>query len=119
MATRMGIFLETGNTVSCVSSHFYFEPHSCELCLTTHANDILVIKNRSGKKLQVGSACLREMVRYRVAEVDDLPRWLSKLSELKVEAERRKKEEELVRLEERKLLEKKVIVRKRVPQETL
>jgi hypothetical protein len=119
MATRMGIFLESGDTVSCVSGHYYFDLHFCELCQSTHTNDILVIKNRSSKKLRVAASCLREMVRFRVAEVDDLTRWLTKLTELKNEAERRKKEEELLRSEERKKLEKKVIIRKRAPQETL
>jgi hypothetical protein len=119
MATRMGIFLESGKTVSCVSGHVYFEPHACDLCQAVHALDILVIKNRSGKKMSVASPCLREMVRFQVADVEDLPRWLTKLSELKGEAERRKKEEAAQRIEERKRLEKKVIVRKRVPQESL
>lgn len=117
MALRMGVFLETGDTVSCVSSHFYFEPHLCELCQTTHADEILVIKNRAGKKMSVGVPCLKEMVRFRVTDVDDLPRWLEKLTELKAEAEKRRQAEALVRMEERKRLEKKVIVRKRAPQE--
>jgi len=117
MALRMGIFLESGNTVSCVSSHYYEEPHFCELCQSSHADEILVIKNRSAKKLRVASRCLMEMVRFRVTEVEDLPRWLGKLSELRLESERRKKEQEQARQEERKRLEKKVIVRKRASQE--
>jgi len=76
MAQRMGIFLESGTTVSCVSGHFYFEPHFCDLCQTPHADEILVIKNRAGKKLQVSVPCLKEMVRFRVTDVEDLPRWL-------------------------------------------
>ena len=106
MAVRMDSFLEGGQTVSCVSGHYYDEPHRCELCSLSHTSDILVIKNRSGKKLQVASACLREMVRFRVTDVDDLPRWIAKLSELKTEAERRRKERAELREEERKRLRK-------------
>ncbi len=113
MAQIMGIFLESGSSVSCVSGHVYFEPHHCELCLTSHADEIMVIKNRSGKKLRVATPCLKEMVRFRVAEVEDLPRWITKIGELRVEAEKRREEELKAREEERKRLEKKVIVRKR------
>jgi hypothetical protein len=115
MALRMVSFLESASTISCVSGHFYFEPHLCDLCQETHANEILVVKNRSGKKLMVAAPCLREMVRFRVVEVDDLPRWLLKLTELKSEAEKRRKEQDDQRREERKKLEKKVILRKRTP----
>jgi hypothetical protein len=118
MATRMGSFLEGGKSVSCVSGHFYDELHDCELCQTQHANDILVIKNRSGKKMRVASSCLREMVRFQVSEVEDLPKWLTKLGELKGELEKRKEQQLLAREEERRRLEKKVIVRKRSESET-
>lgn len=113
MAVKMGIFLEGGKSVSCVSGHYYFEPHSCELCQNAHGNETLVIKNRSGKKLHVDVQCLREMVRFRVVEVEDLGKWLEKLVLLKAESEKRREEEALMRQEERKKLEKKVIVRKR------
>jgi hypothetical protein len=113
MATQMGIFLGGAKVVSCVSSHYYGEPQFCELCGQTHTEDIFVIKNRSGKKMRVGSGCLREMVRFQVTDVEDFTKWLSKLSELKVDFERRKAEAEEQRQEERKRLEKKVIVRKR------
>ena len=113
MATQMGIFLGGAQSVSCVSSHYYGEPQLCELCGQTHSDDIFVIKNRAGKKMRVSSQCLREMVRFQVTDVEDFTRWLAKLSELKVDFERRKAEAEAIRAEERKRLEKKVIVRKR------
>ncbi|NBX67879.1 MAG: hypothetical protein EBR01_02815 [Proteobacteria bacterium] len=87
MATQMGIFLGGAQTVSCVSSHYFGDAQFCELCGQTHSDDIFVVKNRAGKK--------------------------TKLSELKVDFERRKAEAEVQRQEERKRLEKKVIVRKR------
>ncbi len=113
MATQMGIFLGGAQTVSCVSSHFYGEPQLCELCGHIHTDDIFVIKNRAGKKMRVSSTCLREMVRFQVTDVEDFSKWLAKLSDLKVDFERRKAEAEAQRMEERKRLEKKVIVRKR------
>lgn len=113
MATQMGIFLGGATTVSCVSSHYYGESQFCELCGRTHTEDIFVVKNRAGKKMRVASTCLREMVRFQVADVEDFTKWLAKLSELKVDFDRRKTEAEAQRLEERKRLEKKVIVRKR------
>ena len=113
MALRMQSFLEGAATVSCVSGHFYEDLHACELCGLTHTQDILVIKNRSGKKkMLVASSCLREMVRFQVCDVEELPRWLGKLKELEAELEVRKAEMARVREEERKRLEKKVIVRK-------
>lgn len=113
MATRMQSFLEGANVVSCVSGHFYEELHDCELCGLTHTPDILVIKNRSGKKkMLVASSCLREMVRFQVCDVEELPRWLEKLKTLEAENELRKVESLKAREEERKRLEKKVIVRK-------
>lgn len=113
MALRMQAFLEGSQMVSCVSGHFYEELHACELCGLTHTNDILVIKNRSGKKkMLVASSCLREMVRFQVCDVEELPRWLEKLKQLEAEHEVRKVELQKAREEERKRLEKKVIVRK-------
>lgn len=113
MAVRMSMFLESGPEVSCVSGHYLDEPGLCELCLTPHANEMLVVKNRSGKKLKVALSCLKEMVRFQVAEVVDLPRWLEKLKELKLDADRRKEQQEAARVEERQRLEKKIIVRKK------
>lgn len=113
MATQMAIFLGGAQTVSCVSSHYYGELQFCELCGQTHTEDIFVVKNRAGKKMRVASSCLREMVRFQVTDVEDFTKWLAKLSELKVDFERRKAEAEVQRQEERKRLEKKVIVRKR------
>ena len=71
------------------------------------------MKNRAGKKLSVAVPCLKEMIRFQVTDVEDFPRWLEKLKELKAEHERRKLENEQLRQEERKRLEKKLIVRKR------
>lgn len=99
--------------MSCVSGHVYDEPRPCELCATTHADEILVIKNRSNRKMHVAVPCLREMVRFQVTDVEELPRWLEKMKELWAEHERRKAERAAQREEERKRLEKKVIVRKR------
>ena len=113
MALKMGMFLEGGSAVSCVSGHFYEEPYFCELCQTDHGNEVLVIKNRAGKKMHVAASCLREMVRFRVTEAEDLPKWLEKFSHLKSEYFKRKAERELERAQERTRLEKKVIVRKR------
>lgn len=113
MAVKMGIFLEGGPSVSCVSGHYYEEAYFCELCQTPHGNEVLVIKNRAGKKMHVAASCLREMVRYRVTDVEELPKWLEKFSQLKAEFFKRKAEKEEARMEERKRLEKKVIVRKR------
>ena len=118
MATQMGIFLGGASSVSCVSGHYYDEMHGCELCGDTHTVEILVIKNRAGKKMRVALSCLKEMIRFKVMDVEDLPRWLEKLSELKVELEKRKVEAEALRQEERKKLEKKVIVRKRPDPQT-
>lgn len=119
MATQMGIFLGGAKTVSCVSSHYYDELHGCELCGSTHTPDILVIKNRANKSMRVASSCLLEMVRFKVTDVEDLPRWIQKLSELKVELEKRKLVQAAEREEERKRLEKRVIVRKRPNQKSL
>lgn len=113
MATRMGTFLEGAKTVTCISGHTYWELHQCELCQTTHTDEILVIKNRSNKKMHVATTCLKEMIRFHVTDVEDLSQWLEKLKTLRADMERRKQESDLARQEERKKLEKKVIVRKR------
>lgn len=119
MATRMSMFLESMVTVSCVSAHVLDENGYCDLCQGTHATDMLVIKNRSGKTMRAALACLKEMVRFQVVDIEELPRWIEKLKELRGDAERRKMESELARREERKRLEKKVIVRKRNNQQNL
>jgi hypothetical protein len=72
-----------------------------------------VIKNRGGKKMLVASACLKEMVRFQVTDVEELSKWLEKLKVLHSEMEIRKVEAAKAREEERRRLEKKVIVRKR------
>lgn len=111
----MAIFLGGADSVSCVSSHYFGEAQFCELCGQTHTEDIFVIKNRANKKMRVASQCLREMVRFQVADVEDFTKWLSKLSELKADFEKRKLEAVVAREEERKRLEKKVIIRKKTP----
>lgn len=116
MALRMQSFTDPKTPVSCVSGHVYFEPHPCELCQATHAEEILVIKNRANKKMIAAVSCLKEMVRFQVVEVEELERWLLKLKDLWAEAEKRRDEEKAVREEERKRLEKKVIVRKKAPE---
>ena len=115
MATRMGVFLEGSKTVSCVSGHVYDEPRPCELCQRTHAEELLVVKNRAGKKLILSVDCLKEMVRFHVTDVEDLSKWLEKIKTLRHEEAKRKEDDVKIRAEERSRLEKKVIVRKRVP----
>ncbi len=115
MATRMGIFLEGSKSVSCVSGHVYAEPRPCELCQRTHAEELLVVKNRAGKKLVVSVDCLKEMVRFHVTDVEDLYKWLEKIKTLWHEEARRKDEDVKLLEEKRRQSEKKVIVRKRVP----
>lgn len=53
MALRMQVILESGKAVTCVSGHYNEEPGSCELCQTQHAVELLVIRNRAGKKFHV------------------------------------------------------------------
>jgi len=115
MATRMGSFLEGGKTVSCVSGHVSSEPRECELCGRVHAEELLVVKNRAGKKMLLSVDCLKEMVRFHVTDVDDLPKWLEKIKTLWSEEAKRKETDAKVREEERHRLEKRVIVRKRTP----
>ncbi|NBT59398.1 hypothetical protein EBT16_11505 [bacterium] len=113
MAARMQVFLEGTPMVTCVSGHCYEEPHACDLCGDTHAMDLFVIKNRSGKKMLVASGCLKEMVRFQVTDVEELSKWLEKLKVLNSEMEVRKAEAAKTREEERRRLEKKVIIRKK------
>ena len=113
LALRMGTFLGGTHTVSCVSGHYFDEPVDCELCLEKHADELLVIKNRGGKKMKLAAPCVREMVRFQVVDVEDLPRWLEKLKGLRLEGERRRTEVQKALDEARKRLEKKVIVRRR------
>lgn len=114
MAQRMAIFLEGAKTVTCVSSHYYEEGQLCELAqIDEKYYEFLVVKNRAQKKMRIALANLKEMIRFKICEVDELSRWLDKLKGLKSEQEKRKEESKKVRDEERKRLEKKVIVRKR------
>lgn len=113
MATRMGSFLEGGTSVSCVSGHVYAELRQCELCGRVHAEELLVVKNRASKKMMISVDCLKEMVRFRVTDVEDLPKWLEKIKALWAEEARRKEDQAKQREEDRRRLEKKVIVRKR------
>ncbi len=113
MALRMGSFLESGTMVTCVGAHYYDVPQFCDLCQAQHGEEILVVKNRSGKKWKVAEPCLREMIRFKVTDAEELPRWLAKFPELRAEHEKRKQQMEESRREERRRLEKKVIVRKK------
>lgn len=113
MAQKMAIFQESAPSVECVSAHYDAEPTYCELCLTTHATDLIVVKNRKNKKLRVALPCLKEMIRFKVTDVLDLSKWIEKLRELKTDFDQRKTDQETERTEQRKLLEKKVIIRKR------
>ena len=109
----MAGFVDPSGKVVCVSSHYYEGPRSCDLCQTDHGIEMLVIKNRAGKKMHVAVSCLKEMVRFKVVDVDDLGRWLTKITELKASSEAKRLLELQQREEERKRLEKKVIVRRR------
>lgn len=113
MAQKMAIFQESAPSVECVSAHYDAEPTYCDLCLTTHATELIVVKNRKNKKLRVALPCLKEMIRFKVTDVLDLVKWIEKLRELKVDFDKRKTDQETERTEQRKLLEKKVIIRKR------
>ncbi len=116
MAVRLGVFLENSKFLTCISCHYYEEPHTCELCQMTHTEEMVVVKNRANKKMHLALSCLKEMIRFRVVdEVEDLGRWLEKMVELKSDFEKRKLESAHQREEERKRLEKKVILRKRSP----
>ena len=113
MATRMASFLSTEKSVPCVSGHYYDQPHPCELCQTNHATELLVVKNRGGKLLRAAVPCLKEMIRFKVCDIEELGRWLNKMKDLKVDHERRREEEQRAWTEQKKRLEKKVILRKR------
>lgn len=116
MAQRMAIFQESAPSVECVSAHFYLEPTFCELCQATHATELIVVKNRKNKSLRVALPCLKEMIRFKVTDVLDISKWIEKLRDLRLDAEKRKTDEVAERNEQRKLLEKKVIVRRRADQ---
>ncbi len=113
MATVMAIFQESAPSVECVSAHYDTELTYCELCLSVHATELIVVRNRKNKKLRVALPCLKEMIRFKVTDVLDLSKWIEKLRELRVDFEKRIVDEQTLRTEQRKLLEKKVIVRKR------
>ena len=113
MATRMQSFLEGAESVECISGHVNETPSDCELCGAKHASELIVIRNRSGKTLRVAVSCAKEMVRFQVADVEELPRWLEKLKDLHKEHEARKLRQAEEQTERRKRLEKRVIVRKR------
>jgi DNA repair ATPase RecN len=104
MAQRMAIFLEGGTTVTCVSSHYYEEGQLCELAqIDEKYNEFLVVKNRAQKKMRVALTNLKEMIRFKICEVDELSKWLEKLKELKLAHEKRKEELVKIREEERQL----------------
>ena len=115
MAQKIGVFLEGAPSLSCVSCHIYSpnEPHFCDLCQNTHAEELFVVKNRSGKKMHVAVPCFKEMVKFRVVDLDNLVKWLQKLEELKAEAIRREADAKKTREEQKKILEKKVMIRKK------
>lgn len=114
MALRMGSFLEGAPSATCVSGHYYEEDRPCELCQRVHAKDVLVLKNRSGRKsMALAAECALEMMRYQVADIDDLPRWMDKLKELRADADRRRQELAAAREEQRKISGKRVILRRK------
>lgn len=112
MAQRIQMFAEGDSKVTCVSAHYYDEPAFCELSQERKDPELLVVKNRKGKTMRVSLSSIKEMLRYQVVDVEELERWVEKLKVLKVEAGKRKEAEQAAREEERKKLEKKVIVRK-------
>ncbi len=113
MALKMQVFAEGQSKVTCVSAHYHDEPVYCELAeAKTSDSELLVVKNRSGKTMRAGLSSLREIIRYQIVDVEDLEKWIEKLKELRQESVKRKQLELLAREEERKKLEKKVIVRK-------
>lgn len=113
MADRMRVMLEGGKAVVCVSAHYDENPGVCDLCQQKHVQEQIVIKNRANKRFHVAENCLREMVRFQVTEADDFGKWLGKMKDLRADFEARKQEAQAKREEERRRLEKKVIVRKR------
>ncbi len=113
MALRMQVMAESSRWVECVSGHYQDEPAFCELCSQKHADELLVIRNRAGKKFHVAPGCLREMLRFQVVDVEGMPKWLEKLKELRIEFDKRKALLEQEREAERRRLEKKFITRKK------
>lgn len=118
MALKMEAFQGSHGVVVCVSGHWSDEELDCELCEDTHAQGILILKNRKGRKLKADAKCVAEMVKFRVTDVEDLEKWLAKMGEFRAEAARRKDEQKVAREEERKRLERKVIVRRRPRENT-
>lgn len=112
MAVRMQVFQEGDPHVTCISAHFVDAPAYCDLAEMVVDCEVMVIRNRSGKTMKVSLSSLKEMVRFKIADVQDLEKWLEKLKELKHEAHRRREQEAIERVEERKRLERKIIVRK-------
>ncbi|MCB0403155.1 MAG: hypothetical protein KDD51_00115 [Bdellovibrionales bacterium] len=112
MALKMEAFQGSQGTVVCVSGHWVDEEHGCELCERVHGHEILILKNRKGRKLKADAKCVAEMVKFRVTDVEDLEKWLAKMGELRAEAQRRREDEKAEREAERKRLERKVIVRR-------
>ena len=55
------------------------------------------------------------MIRFRVVDIEDLEKWLEKLKVLRQEAQKRKELALIQREEERKKLERKVLVRRPKP----
>lgn len=115
MALRMKAFTGVTPSVTCLASHWVETPHVCELCLEAHSNEVMSLKNRGGKKMVAAVPCIKEMVRFQVVDVEDLEKWIARLPELKAEALKRIEEQNRLREEERRRLERKVIVRKRSP----
>lgn len=114
IADRMDAFAGGNGSVTCISGHVYDdEARPCELCQLAHANEILVIRNRAGRKLHAAVPCLLEVVRFQIAEVEDLPRWIEKIKLLRHAAEARRSRTTAEREEEKRRLEKRVIVRRR------
>jgi len=112
MATRMHVILEGGKSVVCVSGHYHDTPTDCDLCLQTHSIEQIVIRNRANKNFKVAESCLREMVRFQVTEAEDFAKWLEKMKGLRADFEARKAVLQSQQEQERRLLEKKVIVRR-------
>ena len=113
MALRMSAFLGNSRELVCVSGHWYPSPQFCELSQTSEDNEMMVVKNRAGKKMKISVTSLRDMIRFQVVEAKDFERWLEKLPALKLESLKREESALKEREEERRRLEKKVIVRKR------
>jgi hypothetical protein len=115
MALRMQAFAEGDTKVTCISGHYYDEPAYCELAEERKDSELLVVRNRSGKTMRVSLSSLKEMLRFQVIDVDELEKWVEKLKVLRTEAHKRKDLQNAALEEQRRKLEKKVIVRKAKP----